>query len=239
MTQPKSFKVSQIANYLKELLEDDVLLSGFFIEGEISNFRLHSRGHMYFSIKDDRAAINSVMFAREAAGLDFAPAEGQRVLIYGRISHYAAGGATQLIAEIMNPLGIGEMHLAFVALKEKLEKEGIFANKRPLPEFPRAVAVVTSPTGAAIRDIITIMRRRNPLVAVFVVPALVQGVDAPRSIVAAIDLASKSGADALICGRGGGSAEDLAAFNTEAVARAVFGASIPVISAVGHETDFS
>jgi len=237
MIRPKSFKVSQIAAYLRELLEDDVLLSGFFIEGEISGLRKHSRGHIYFTIKDEGAALNAVIFKTQADELDFEPVDGHKVLIYGRLAHYEKGGLTQLIAEMMNPLGIGAAHQDLQELKQRLNAEGIFANRRPIPATPRLVAVVTSPTGAAVRDIITIMRRRNPLVEIVISPALVQGADAPASICEAIARANNCGADVIICGRGGGSAEDLRAFDNEAVARAVFASRIPVISAVGHETD--
>jgi len=235
-----TYSVSQINGYLKGLIEDDVILGGFFLEAEISGFKPHSSGHCYFVAKDEVANINCIMFKTYAVQLGFVPENGMRVIMYGRLSVYEKTGQVQFYAEMMEPLGKGALFAAFEQLKNKLNKEGLFARKRTIPKNPACVAVVTSPTGAAVRDVISVCRRRNPNVAVVIIPALVQGDGAAVSIAAAMELVNLWGkADTLIVGRGGGSAEDLWAFNEEIVARAIFSSKIPVISAVGHETDFS
>jgi len=225
---------------MKELLEEDIFLCSIIIEGEISNFRRHSSGHLYFSLKDEAAALRCVFFKGDAANLDFLPKDGDFVQIYGRIAVYQKMGDVQFVGEFMEAVGRGKIRDNLDALKTKLHEEGIFDNSRPIPRYPDKIAIITSPTGAAIHDMINTARRRNPLVQLILVPALVQGDDAPLDISHAISLANeKSGADVIIVGRGGGSIEDLWAFNSEIVARAVYGSEIPVISAVGHEIDIT
>jgi len=236
--QIKAYRVSKIVEYMKELLEEDIFLCSIFIEGEISNFRRHTSGHLYFSLKDEAASLRCVFFKGDAAELPFEPKDGDFVQIYGRVAVYQKMGDVQFIGEFMEPVGRGKIFDNLEALKAKLHEEGIFDNNRPIPKYPDKIAIVTSPTGAAIFDMINTIRRRNPLVDIILVPALVQGDDAPGDIARSIEIAcAESGADILIVGRGGGSIEDLWAFNTEIVARAVHGSEIPVISAVGHEID--
>jgi len=234
----RAYRVSKIVEYMKELLEEDIFLCSIVIEGEISNFRRHSSGHLYFSLKDEAAALRCVFFKGDAANLQFVPKDGDFVQIYGRIAVYQKMGDVQFVGEFMEATGRGAIRDNLEALKASLHEEGIFDNSRSIPRYPAKIAIVTSPTGAAIFDMINTARRRNPLVQLILVPALVQGDDAPADISRAIAIANeKSGADVLIVGRGGGSAEDLWAFNTEIVARAVHSSAIPVISAVGHEID--
>jgi exodeoxyribonuclease VII large subunit len=213
-----------------------------WVEGEISNLAKPRSGHLYFSLKDERARIDCAMFVSQARQLPFSPENGQQVQLRGRLSLYEPQGRFQLIADRMEQAGDGRLRAAFDALKAKLESEGLFdpEAKKPLPPFPTRVAVITSPAGAVIRDILHVLQRRWPLAAVRLYPVPVQGKEAPPAIVRALDSANRHGwAEAIILGRGGGSLEDLWAFNDEAVARAVFQSAIPVISAVGHETDFS
>ena len=236
------YAVSEIVGYIKELIERDVLLAGFFMEGEISNCKRHSSGHVYFTLKDGRAAINAVMFRGHAQDLAFVPEDGMKVIAYGRVSVYEKTGQAQLYAELLEPMGKGGLFAAFEQLKAKLTAEGLFdsARKRPLPAQPKCVAVITSPTGAAVRDIITVLHRRSPGTSIVVVPVLVQGKDAGADIARGLADANRWGkADVILLGRGGGSAEDLWAFNEECVARAIAKSKIPVVSAVGHETDFT
>jgi len=234
----KAYRVSKIVEYMKELLEEDIFLCSIFIEGEISNFRRHTSGHLYFSLKDETASLRCVFFKNDASNLPFSPKDGDFVQIYGRVAVYQKMGDVQFIGEFMEAVGKGKIHDNLEVLKVKLYEEGIFDNERPLPRYPNKIAIVTSPTGAAIHDMINTMRRRNPLMDIVLVPALVQGDDAPGDIARSIEFACvESGADVLIVGRGGGSIEDLWAFNTEIVARAVHRTTIPVISAVGHEID--
>jgi len=238
----KVYSVFQITQYIRELLEGDILLNGVFVEGEISNYRPNQSGHLYFTLKDDYAAINCVMFRSYAAGQPFEPENGMKMLVGGYISLYDKTGQYQLYARVMQPVGVGALHLAFEQLKRKLEDEGLFdaARKRGIPAYPSKVAVVTSPTGAVVRDVINIAGRRNPGVRLVIVPAAVQGRGAAQEIAAAIKFADKyAGADVIILARGGGSIEDLWAFNEEAVARAVYASRTPVVSAVGHETDYT
>ncbi|MCL2352887.1 MAG: exodeoxyribonuclease VII large subunit [Firmicutes bacterium] len=230
--------VSQVNRYIKMVLEEDVFLGDIFIRGEISNFKRHGSGHWYFSLKDEAAAIQCVMFRQHVP--EYAPKDGMSVIVGGHVSLYEKTGLYQLYAEVMEPLGKGSLALAFEQTKEKLEREGLFdaARKRPIPRNPGTVAVITSPTGAALRDIITVARGRNPSVELVLIPALVQGSSAAGEIAAALGMANEWGkADVIILGRGGGSAEDLWPFNEETVARAIRRSGIPVISAVGHETD--
>lgn len=242
MIEPKIFYVGQINHYIKNLIENDFILNSLWVKGEISNFKYHSTGHMYFTLKDNNAAINCVMFKGSADILPFIPENGMSVVICGYISIYEKTGQYQLYAELMEPLGAGALNTAFEQLKAKLDLEGLFDDdyKREICKYPKCIGVITSPVGAAIRDIINISKRRNSSVKIVVIPALVQGENAVASIVSAIKLANEWGkCDTLILGRGGGSMEDLQAFNDEKVARAVFASEIPVISAVGHETDFT
>lgn len=213
-----------------------------WIEGEISNLARPASGHLYFSLKDEKAQIRCALFRGNARGLDFRPEDGQQVQVRGRLSLYEPRGSYQLIADTMEEAGEGRLRAAFEALKKKLEAEGLFAaeRKRPLPGYPRRLAVITSPSGAVIRDILNVLERRWPLARVRLYPVPVQGGEAPPAIVRALGAANRHGwAQAIVLGRGGGSLEDLWAFNEEAVARAVFDSAIPVVSAVGHETDFS
>jgi len=236
------FSVAQVNRYVKKALEADALLAGLFVEGELSNFNAHSSGHLYFTLKDDSAAISGVMFKGSAMDLNFVPKSGMKVIAFGRLSLYEKTGQYQLYVEYLEPAGIGGLQLAFSQLKEKLEAEGLFAKerKREIPPFAKAVAVITSPTGAAVRDIIKIIRERNRTVKIIISPAIVQGENAAQDLVRAIcEVNEFGGVDVIILGRGGGSVEDLWAFNEEILARAVVASKIPIISAVGHETDFT
>ena len=237
------FSVTQVNRYIKQLMEEDALLCELKIEGELSNFKLHTSGHMYFTLKDASAAMNCVMFASYAAGLksrNFEPKNGDKVIVSGHISLYEKTGQYQLYAVYMKPVGEGDLQAAFVRLRDKLKSEGLFEQKKPVPEWVNNIALVTSPTGAAVQDMIKVIRHRNPGVKIVVVPALVQGESAPGDIVRAIrEVNEWNKADVMIVGRGGGSIEDLWAFNEEIVARAIVESKIPIISAVGHETDFT
>ena len=242
MIEPKIFTVGQINRYIRNLLESDFILSSLLVKGEISNFKAHSSGHLYFTLKDASGALSCVMFRQDAAGLPFEPENGMQVVVYGHVSLYEKTGQYQLYAEFLEPLGIGALQVAFEQLKEKLAAEGLFDGdfKREIPKNPSCIAVITSPTGAAVRDILQIVKRRDPNVKVAIFPTLVQGEQAAVDIVHSLKLVNEWGkADVIILGRGGGSMEDLWCFNDENVARAVFASEIPVISAVGHETDFT
>ena len=235
--------VGQLNRYVKSVLEGDPHLAAVYVSGEISNFTHHYKsGHMYMSLKDDTAAVRAVMFKGHASKLAFRPEDGMRVIVRVRVSLYEATGSFQMYIEEMQPDGVGALQVAFEQLKKKLAEEGLFdeSRKRPLPSYPSRVGVITSPTGAAVRDILNVLGRRYPLAQVVFCPVLVQGDGAAPSIVDAIRRFNAIGAaDVLIVGRGGGSIEDLWAFNEESVARAVAASAIPVISAVGHETDFT
>lgn len=242
ITEPRIYSVSKINSYIKATLENDFVLNSVWVTGEISNFKYHSSGNMFFSLKDNDSAISCIMFKGDAYALPFMPENGMNVVICGYVSVYEKSGQYQLIAELMKPDGVGELTIAFEQLKAKLLAEGLFDEdyKREINTHPHNIAVVTSPTGAAVRDIIKIAGARNKNVSITVIPVLVQGDNAASSIAEGIRLANKLGkADTIIVGRGGGSIEDLWAFNDERVARAVFASEIPVISAVGHETDFT
>lgn len=238
-----TFTVSQANRYIKSLFDTDLGMQSIFISGEISNFSNHYKtGHLYFSLKDDSAAIKAVMFARQASRLRFAPENGMKVIVNGRISVFERDGVYQIYVEDMIPDGAGSLAVAFEQLKKKLSAEGLFAeeHKRALPQLPRRVGVITSPTGAAVRDIFNVLERRFPLAEVIFKGVSVQGAGAPAEMIAALEeFGKKNCADVIIIGRGGGSAEDLWCFNDEALARAVYNCPIPVISAVGHETDFT
>lgn len=235
--------VSQINSYLKEKISEDQNLGGLFIRGEISNFTNHLKtGHFYFTLKDEKASIKAVMFRGSAQYVRFRPENGMSVIVFGRIGFYERDGALQIYCEDMQPDGIGALSLAFEQLKNKLEKEGLFAveHKKPLPPLPEKIAVITAKTGAALQDILNILSRRFPVAEVVLLSALVQGDQAPDSIAGCFkSLESHKDIDVVILARGGGSLEDLWAFNTEKVARAIYNCSIPVISAVGHEIDYT
>lgn len=235
--------VSALNRYVKMLLEQDEHLSPVMISGEISNFVNHYKsGHLYFSLKDETALVKAVMFRTYASRLKFVPESGMKVIVRARVSLYEKDGSFQLYVEDMQPDGVGALQMAYEQLKKKLEAEGLFdaAKKQPLPRFPMRVGVITSPTGAAVRDILNVLGRRFPLANVMFVPVLVQGDGAPPQLVAALEkMNAENAADVIIIGRGGGSLEELWAFNTEPVCRAVAASRIPVISAVGHETDFT
>ncbi|OKP95795.1 exodeoxyribonuclease VII large subunit [Paenibacillus sp. P46E] len=236
------YSIKELNRYIRMKLDSDVVLSDVWVRGEISNFTHHGSGHMYFTLKDESSRIKSIMFASHNQRLPFVPKEGTKVIARGNVTVYERDGQYQFYATHMQPDGIGSLYLAYEQLKNKLELEGLFAaaRKRPLPRFPHCIGVVTSPTGAAVRDIIITLQRRFPQVAVVLYPVLVQGNGAGSSIVKAIENLNAMGeADVLIVGRGGGSLEELWAFNEEAVARAIAASRIPVISAVGHETDFT
>ncbi|WP_096201195.1 exodeoxyribonuclease VII large subunit [Bacillus sp. FJAT-45350] len=234
--------VSDATKYIKRTFEEDDLLQDIWIRGELSNFKQHSRGHMYFTIKDEHSRMQGVMFAGNNRFLKFRPEDGMKVLIRGNVTVYEPYGSYQMYAREMQPDGVGSLYLAFEELKGKLQREGLFAedNKKPLPSCPTRIAIVTSPTGAAIRDMITTIKRRFPMASITLLPVLVQGDEAAPSIVKGIEQANAAGIfDVLIVGRGGGSIEDLWAFNEEIVARAIYHSMLPIISAVGHETDIT
>lgn len=235
--------VSQLNFYIKSLMDSDPRLSGVFISGEISNITDHYRsGHIYLSLKDDKSVIKAVIFAGNAARLKFRPENGMKVIARGRVSLYEATGQYQLYIDDLQPLGAGALAIAFEQLKNRLEKEGLFLQsaKKPLPLYPKTVGVITSPTGAAVEDIKSILLKRWPPINIIIYPSLVQGEEAPKQLVQGIKYFSETKcADVVIIGRGGGSAEDLWAFNSEELARAIFDCTVPVISAVGHETDFT
>ncbi|MFC4404253.1 exodeoxyribonuclease VII large subunit [Gracilibacillus xinjiangensis] len=240
--EDKYLSVTALTKYIKKKFDVDNHLNHVWLRGEISNFKHHSRGHMYMTIKDDNASIRAVMFHSQNMKLEFLPEDGMKVLLQGNVSVFESSGQYQLYIQEMQPDGIGALHLAFEQLKEKLTKEGLFEQKykKQIPAYPEKIAVLTSPTGAAVRDILTTLERRYPLVNVVVVPIPVQGKYAKESIVTAINKTnSLEDIDLIIIGRGGGSIEELWAFNEEIVARAIFDSQIPVISAVGHETDFT
>ncbi len=234
--------VSQLTSALKRLIEDNFLLEDVGIRGEISNFTAHTSGHLYFTLKDEAACIKCVMFRSQAQRLRFKPVEGMAVTVRGRISIYEKSGQYQLYVDDLAEAGLGNLYQAFEKLKNKLEQEGLFdpGRKRPLPPLPQKIGLITSPTGAAIQDMIQILRRRRPNLDILVFPAQVQGEEAPLSLIKALQDAGRFTAlDLIIIGRGGGSLEELWAFNDERVARSIADFPEPVISAVGHETDFT
>lgn len=242
MTQ-QLLSVSELNEYIRMLLDNSPVLGSVFVRGEISNFTNHYKtGHFYFSLKDEGALVRAVMFRGNAQKLRFLPENGMKVILHGRVSVFPRDGQYQIYVDDIQPDGVGALYLAFEQLRAKLEAEGLFdaARKRPLPRFPRKIGVITAPTGAAVRDILHILGRRWPLAEVILYPALVQGVGAPETLAAGVDFFNKKiPVDVIILGRGGGSAEDLFAFNHEGLARTVAASGTPVISAVGHETDFT
>ena len=238
----KPITVTALSEYIKDMLDSDVLLQKVYVVGELSNFKVHSSGHCYFSLKDEGAVINAVMFRGDAAKLRFHPESGMKVILYGRVSLFPKSGQYQIYVSNMQPDGVGSLYVAFEQLKEKLYKEGLFDKKykKPLPRYPQKIGLVTSPTGAAVRDMIRIIGSRYKAAEIIVCPVLVQGDTAADSIANMIKYVNEHQlCDVIICGRGGGSIEDLWCFNDEKVARAVFESRIPVISAVGHEPDIT
>jgi len=243
MEQANAVSVSQLNRYLKQKFDSDANLFGIWIKGEISNFTNHMRtGHFYMSLKDDGGVIKAIMFSGKASKLAFVPEDGMKVLCKGRVSVYEQGGSYQLYIDEMIPDGVGALYIAYEQLKNKLESEGLFApeHKKRLPKIPYRVGVITSPTGAAVRDIINVITRRFPLAEIVLYPALVQGENAAASLVEAVRyFDTTKSVNVIIIGRGGGSIEDLWAFNDETLARTIYDCPIPIISAVGHETDFT
>jgi len=233
--------ISDLNHYLKELFEEDIFLKKIYLKGEISNFKAHTRGHYYFTLKDDNSRLNAVMFSYNTNSLKFVPADGMKVLVKGKISVYEATGSYQIYVEEMEQDGLGNLYIEFEKLKKKLAAEGLFdpANKKRIPRIPKKIGIVTASTGAAIKDILTTIKRRFPVCETILFPSLVQGTEAAKDIVKNIEIANKYDIDTLIVGRGGGSIEDLWPFNEEIVARAIYNSKIPVISAVGHEIDFT
>ena len=234
------YTVSQVNQYIKALLDRDRELTALYVRGEISNYKAYPSGHHYFSLKDGEGAIRCVMFKREALSLRFRPENGMKVIAFGRVAVFPRDGQYQLYCTSMTPEGVGDLHLAFEQLKQKLYAEGLFdpAHKKPIPRFPKRIALITSAAGAAVRDMLRILGARWPMAEVFLLPVRVQGTEAPGELCAAIAWANRHQvADLIITGRGGGSMEDLWAFNDENVARTIYHSAIPVISAVGHEPD--
>ncbi len=241
-TRKDLLSVTQLNSYLKMLMDGDRVLSHIYVRGEISNFKAHSSGHLYFSLKDPEGQLRCVMFVSSAMRLKFRPEDGMKVIAHGRVSVYGATGQYQLYADDLQPDGAGALALQFEQLKRKLAAEGLFdeERKRPLPEFPARVGVITSPTGAAVHDIRNVLGRRFPAAEMILFPSAVQGAEAPEQLILGLEFFGQTGlVDVIILGRGGGSAEDLWAFNDEGLARAVAACPIPVISAVGHESDFT
>ena len=234
-SQENSISVSALNGYIKSLMETDDVLSSVAVRGEISNFKRNASGHLYFSLKDENATVSAVMFKGAAIRLDFLPKDGMKVTVYGRVSLYEKSGQYQIYVETMMADGIGELAIAFEKLKKKLEAEGLFAaeRKKPIPRMPRRVGIITSPTGAAVRDMINVSGRRYPLADILLFPAAVQGAEAPPQLTMGIEYFNAAGSvDVIIIGRGGGSIEDLWAFNDEGLVRAIAASRIPVISAV-------
>ena len=233
--------IGEINRYLKNLFDNDRNLQEVYLKGEISNFKAHTRGHFYFTLKDDTSRINAVMFSYRASSLKFVPSDGMKVLVKGKVSVYEATGAYQIYVDEMQEDGIGNLYIEFEKLKKKLAAEGLFDKdkKKRIPKVPRRIGIVTASTGAAIRDILTTIKRRFPICETILFPSLVQGTEAAKDIVRNIEIANTYDIDTLIVGRGGGSIEDLWPFNEEIVARAIYNSKVPVISAVGHEIDFT
>lgn len=233
--------ITQMNNYIRMIFDENIHLKKVFLRGEISNFKHHSSGHLYLTLKDEESRISAIMFRSSAERLAFTPEDGMNVLVEGRISVYPAGGNYQIYIDKMIPDGLGNLYLEYEKLKKKLQAEGLFDinHKRELPKFPTRIGVVTAPTGAAIHDIMSTIERRFPIAQVILFPALVQGASAKDDIASKIQMAQNYDIDVLIVGRGGGSIEDMWAFNEEIVARAIYESRVPVISAVGHEVDFT
>ena len=234
-------KISELNNYIKNLLDGDIFLNRVYLKGEISNFKNHTRGHLYFTLKDDTSRISAVMFQSSAVKLTFTPEDGMNVLVSGRISAYPAQGSYQIYIDKMEVDGLGALYIEYEKLKKKLAATGLFdeQHKVPIPKFPEKIGVITASTGAAVRDIMSTIKRRYPICEAILFPCLVQGKDAAPDIVRQIKRADAYGVDTIIVGRGGGSIEDLWAFNEEIVAKAIYECKTPIISAVGHEIDWT
>jgi exodeoxyribonuclease VII large subunit len=238
----KVLSVSALNNYIKKIMDNDVILNNIHINGEISNLKLHDSGHIYFSLKDEYGKINAVMFKGNTINLQFIPENGMNVEIKGKVSIYTKDGSYQLYCESMKQVGLGDLYIAFNKLKERLLKEGLFEEnkKKLIPKFPRRIGVITSPTGAAVRDIINVATRRNKHANILIYPSLVQGQEASKEIIKGIEyLNDVEEVDVIILARGGGSIEELWSFNEEALAYAVFNSKVPIVTGVGHETDFT
>jgi exodeoxyribonuclease VII large subunit len=238
----KVLTVTALNGYIKKLIDSDFILNNANVKGELSNVKLHSSGHIYFSLKDEFGKVNCVMFKSQASKLKITPRDGMNVIIRGKVSVYERGGAYQVYCDSMEADGEGQLYLAFQNLKEKLENEGLFDNvhKKSIPSFPKRIGVITSETGAAVKDIINVGIRRNPLVNMLIYPALVQGVNASEDIIRGIKYFNESkNVELIIIARGGGSIEELWAFNEENLANAIYNSKIPIITGVGHETDFT
>ena len=233
--------VTQLTRYIKYKIDNDQNLMKIYLKGEISNFKNHTRGHLYFTIKDENTRINAIMFASSVAKLKMVPQDGMKVLVCGRISVYEATGSYQIYVESMEEDGLGNLYLQFEELKKKLGAEGLFdeSHKKPIPKIPKRIGIITAPTGAAIKDILSTIKRRWPIAETILFPSLVQGKEAAADIVKNIEKTKDFDLDVLIVGRGGGSIEDLWCFNEEIVARAIYALDVPVISGVGHEIDFT
>ena len=241
MNNEKYLTITALTKYLKYKFDTDDNLKQVFLKGEISNLKIHSTGHLYFSLKDETSKINAIMFMTNARRLVFKPVDGMNVLVTGRVSVYEATGNYQIYVDDMLEDGVGNLYVAFEQLKAKLSKEGLFdeIHKKKIPQIPSRIGIITAPTGAAIRDILSTIKRRFPLCETYLFPALVQGANAAPDIVAKLKQADSYNLDVIILGRGGGSIEDLWAFNEEIVARQIFASKTPIISAVGHEVDFT
>jgi len=237
----KYYTITALNRSIKNMFDREIALQNIYLKGEISNFKHHSRGHLYFTLKDENSRIAAVMFASSASKLTFEPEDGMKVLVSGRVTVYEANGGYQIYVNEMNLDGIGNLYLEYEKLKKKLEQEGLFDKlyKKAIPRFPKKIGIITAPTGAAIKDILSTIKRRYPICETILFPALVQGNGAKESIVENLNKAQNYDLDVIILGRGGGSIEDLWAFNEEIVARAIFASKIPIISAVGHEIDFT
>ncbi|KAJ51477.1 exodeoxyribonuclease VII large subunit [Clostridium tetanomorphum] len=238
----KTLTVSDVNNYIKKVIDNDFILNNASVSGEISNFKLHSSGHIYFSLKDSFSKINCVMFRSYANSLKFTPENGMKVIVKGKVSLYSKEGVYQLYCEDIQPEGLGELYVSFEKLKKKLEEEGLFDSKykKDIPKYVRKIGIVTSPTGAAIRDIINVVKRRNNKCEILVYPAAVQGIDASEEIIKGIEeLNRRKDIDIIIIARGGGSIEELWAFNDEKLGRTIFNSKIPIITGVGHEIDYT
>ncbi len=241
MNNDKYLSISALTRYLKYKFDSDDNLRQIFLKGEISNLKIHSTGHLYFSLKDENSKINAIMFSTNARRLTFKPVEGTNVLVVGRVSIYEQTGNYQIYVDDMQEDGVGNLYVQYEKLKAELAKEGLFdqSKKKKIPKMPSRIGIITAPTGAAIRDILSTIKRRFPLTETYLFPALVQGENAAPDIVKKLKQADNFGVDLIILGRGGGSIEDLWAFNEEIVARAIYEAKTPIISAVGHEIDFT
>ena len=237
----KYITISDLNRYIKAKFDIDSNLNNVYLKGEISNFKHHTRGHFYFTLKDENSRLSAVMFNFNASKVGFEPEDGMKVLVSGRISVYEATGSYQIYVNTMEMDGIGNLYLEFEKLKKKLASEGLFnpEHKKPIPKYPKTIGIITAPTGAAIRDILSTIKRRFPIAKTILFPALVQGEGAKESVTRQLKKAQEYDLDVIICGRGGGSIEDLWCFNEEMVARAIYESKIPVISAVGHEIDFT